>query len=214
MIHKPHAFSLVWLCLALLCVTNTSSALREAEPGLPPLLTQVPSIIQSTSYSCGAATVISVLAYYGIDSPSEAELMVILGTTEHDGTEMEKMAEYANSVGIKAEVRTGLSLDDIAKQVAEGQPVIVDAQAYHDGGATKPPYPQLWGDGHYMVVIGIDATRIYFRDPSLAGSVGYLTRQEFEDRWHDVSKKNEKLLHAAILFQGKPQPPPALAVVP
>ena len=40
-------------------------------------------------------------------------------------------------------------------------------------------------NGHYMVVIGIDNQNVYFEDPAILGSRGYITDQEFLDRWHD-----------------------------
>ncbi len=53
----------------------------------------------------------------------------------------------------------------------QGTHIIVNAQAWTDDQ----------NDGHYMVVIGVDNENVYFEDPAVLGSRGYISNQEFLD---------------------------------
>lgn len=47
-------------------------------------------------------------------------------------------------------------------------------------------YRADWDDGHWVVAIGYDQRVVYFEDPSLARSRGYMSYGELAMRWHDV----------------------------
>ena len=178
------------------------------------IIYDMPLVRQSTSYSCGAAALLSVLEYYGIDDYNESEVMHEVGTTPEKGTEIERMAAFAESRGLSTEVKSNVTLSALRRHVESGQGVIVDAQAWPDDGQPAKPYPETWSDGHYLVVIGVDDEKVYFMDPSLLGSRGFIPVKEFLDRWHEVSSKGEKLQHTALFFRGKPKPPGAWAQIP
>lgn len=63
-----------------------------------------------------------------------------------------------------------------------------------------------WDDGHYVVVIGFDRTRVYFEEPSLDGRRGWLSHQELLDRWHCWTLGGEKAQHQAMLFRTERSP--------
>ena len=54
----------------------------------------------------------------------------------------------------------------------------------------------------------MDRRNLYFEDPSLLGSRGFIPRQEFLDRWHDyegdppLDAGDRKYVHMAIFIQG------------
>jgi predicted double-glycine peptidase len=79
-----------------------------------------------------------------------------------------------------------MTMEELEKLVGEGIPVIVDGQAWRDDKDKEKPWTDVWESGHYMVVIGFDKENVYFEDPSLFGSRGVMTREEFNDRWHDT----------------------------
>lgn len=59
---------------------------------------------------------------------------------------------------------------------------------------TKSPLSEIYNNdenGHFLVVIGFDAEHVYFEDPSLARSRGYMTWDQFELRWHDKGSGGE-----------------------
>lgn len=174
------------------------------------ILSDVPFRTQTTNYSCGAAALQSVLAFYGIDF-SEEKLMKELGTDPQQGTEPEPMAEFAIKQKLTATIKQNLTVQDLANHVNGGHPVIVAAQAYR---TSEKPWSELWDDGHYMVVVGVDDKNLYFVDPSSNGQRGMISIAEFNERWHDTSRKNEKLIHLGILFAGQPKALPPFVAVP
>jgi predicted double-glycine peptidase len=176
-----------------------------------PTLLPVPDTRQCTTYSCGAAALQAVLMYWGIEYV-ESDLMARLNTDPQNGTNPRDIVRVAQEEGLQAELRENVTLDDLQKSVEDGCPVIIDCQAWRDGDDLSRPWKEVWDSGHYMVVIGMDDRNIYFEDPSLLGSRGFISRQEFEDRWHDVDEK--KYVHGAIFIRGdKPAPPPGMVYV-
>ena len=154
---------------------------------LPPgLLSTIPDVRQSTTYSCGAAALQAVLSYYGVDKRERA-LMDMLKTTEKDGTSPENIVRVAKELGFQADPRENLTFEDLEKAFREGIPVILDIQAWTDAPLEKHSWASDWEDGHYVILIGIDEQFVYVEDPSLLGTRGIIPRQEFLDRWRDYT---------------------------
>ena len=63
-----------------------------------------------------------------------------------------------------------------------------------------------YGCGHWMVIVGVDRENVYFEDPYLLGSRGFMSRQEFEERWHNWRgldpSDTAKQIHMGIFIQG------------
>lgn len=176
-----------------------------AEPEIR--LLPVPDVRQSTIYSCGASALQAVLMYYG-EEFREDELMRRLGTDCDDGTTPAAMIALAREMGYQAELKEELALSDLEASLARGVPVIVAAQAWRE--TELPDWSERWDDGHYLVVIGMDRTNVYFEDPSLLGSRGLIPKGEFESRWHDVEADGRRYRGLGLFIWGKaPQPPPA-----
>ena len=76
-----------------------------------------------------------------------------------------------------------MTIHNLEYYISCKQPIIIAFQAWADPGVD---YKNDWDDGHYAVVIGYDKDYLYFEDPSLLGSIGYIPKAEFLDRWHDV----------------------------
>lgn len=162
----------------------------------------VPDVSQATDYTCSASALEAVLAYYG-QRLGEAQLASELGATPQDGAPPDAIVRVARAHGLTAEVRDGTSLADLAAEVAARRPVIVDLQAWAD-----PPriaWDDDWEDGHYVVLIAIDAGTLVFEDPSLAGKRATLAESELAARWHDEDARRRHV-HTAIVFH---TPPPA-----
>lgn len=181
-----------WLAGALLCAVGCATGNIPREPprtaGVD--LIAVPDVLQSTDFSCGAAALQSVLAYYGVGR-SEAELIELLGTNEETGTTPESMARVAGELGLRASIGENLALNELRVALEEGVPVIVAFQAWAED---KPPgfsWPECWDEGHYAVVIGMDEDYVYLEDPSLFGSRGRIAVGEFLERWHDDAYSGE-----------------------
>ncbi len=186
------------------------SPLSAAVPGS--LLASVPDVRQSTGYTCGAAALQAVLARWGT-SEREDRLAARLHSTPEAGTHPAEIVRVAKEFGLSAELRDGLSLADLEAALAAGTSVIVDLQAWRDG--TDTPWTETWEDGHYMVLLGVDASNLYFEDPSLLGVRGVIPRAEFVDRWHDyegdppLDPTDQKYVHMALFIRGSgPAPAP------
>jgi predicted double-glycine peptidase len=193
---------------------------HEPEPApqpSPALLAGIPDVRQSTGYSCGAAALQAVLAHWGT-SEREDRLIARLRSTPENGTHPDDIVRGAREFGLKAELREGLGLDDLEAALKAGVTVIVDLQAWRE--KDDRPWTETWEDGHYMVLLGMDAQDLYFEDPSLLGSRGVIPRREFVDRWHDyegdppLDSRDRKYVHMAIFIRGdRPAAPPPFTPV-
>ena len=142
---------------------------------------EYPQVRQSTTYSCGAAVIQSILAYYGKDV-REKELIVALKTTKEDGTNPSRMIHYLKQQGLDVKFNK-MTIVDIKKYIDQKIPVIVLIQAWADN---EKEYDKNLDNGHYVVCIGYTNDKIYFEDPSIFER-GYLNFDEFIKRWKDVS---------------------------
>lgn len=165
----------------------------------PRIMLDFPSVRQATSYTCGAAALQSVLAYYGKDFP-EKDLAEKLGTNSDDGTDSERMAAFAKKCGLSAYLGS-LSFKDIRSALDRKWPVILAIQAYADKSPEE--YKKDYQNGHYVVVIGYDEAGLYFADPSMYHR-GFLSYDECAKRWHDIDD-NRKVRNLALIIAGRPK---------
>lgn len=176
---------------------------ESASPGKPNLL-PVPIIRQATNFSCGSASLLSVLYYWNATNEGELALHGPLQTHPDFGTHPVTITEHAKSLGLKAELKTNVSIQEIESAINLGEPVIVGFQAWGND-LDKQDYSVVWDSGHYSVIVGYDKTMLYFMDPVLATSYGKLTKQDFLNRWHDFETRNGKIeyyIHSAIFIRG------------
>ena len=170
-----------------------STAARAAEPRLPPQALAVPLMAQATNYSCGAAALLSTLVYWNAPYDSgEAGLYPLLDTTEKDGTPPDHIVAVAEGFGLTAYLNENMTLDDLGLALERGDTVIVDLQAWRTPGSTTP-WVSNWEDGHYVVLVGMDAAYAYFMDPSSLGAYAYVPLAELPDRWHDYEDRNGRV---------------------
>ena len=145
---------------------------------------------QITDYSCGASALRIVLNYWGRDV-DEAQLMELLHTNSEVGTNPEDIVNGACSLGF----------------AADGNPVIVLGQMWRSEREVDRPLEDVWDNGHYVVVLGVDTDYVYLQDPYIQMGKAFATRKSFEDHWHQVMGgnlgKNRKLIHLGIVIRGK-----------
>jgi len=203
---------------ALVSSSSSSASSVPLAASFPPSLSAfaaVPDVRQSTGYTCGAAALQAVLAYWGT-SEREDRLAARLHSTPEAGTHPDDIVRVAREFGLTAELREGLDLPDLESALSAGTSVIVDLQAWREN--TAIPWTETWDDGHYMVLLSTDAENLYFEDPSLLGPRGVIPRAEFVDRWHDyegdppLDPTDRKYVRMAMFFRGSR--PSAVAPVP
>ncbi|OFZ82416.1 MAG: hypothetical protein A2583_03680 [Bdellovibrionales bacterium RIFOXYD1_FULL_53_11] len=190
--------ALVPVVLLFKCFGN----LHDAAPVLPAGHIAVPAISQETDFSCGAASLLSVLRYWGVFSGSEADLYKPLDTTT-EGTSAGRMSAFAGSLGLESETKKDMTIAGLRTALAEGRTVILSIQAWVKK-KPRPPWSDIWDDGHYVVLVAIDEHYIYLMDPALSDAYGYLPLDEFVERWHDYADASyEREYHFGILIRGK-----------
>jgi predicted double-glycine peptidase len=161
---------------------------------------------QSTEYSCGASALQAVLSYWGKDV-DEAELMELMHTNPEVGTNPEDIIRGARSLGFNAELKEHLSLDEVERRTANGDPMIALGQVWrsHKDGASS--VADEWDNGHYIVVLGVDKDYVYFQDPYVRMSKAFVPRKSFEEHWHQAMGgdrvNNPELMHLGIFVRGR-----------
>ncbi|HEX3904631.1 MAG TPA: cysteine peptidase family C39 domain-containing protein [Polyangia bacterium] len=157
------------------------------EASLPPRLLPIPLVSQAHPWSCGAAALMAALLYFGVYDDPESVLDAELGVTSKDGTRVDNIVAEARRFGLEAAPRVGLTLGDLEQGVSRGDVVIVALQAWASGAVKD--WRTNWEDGHYVVVVGLSRDRVYLMDPSVRTGYGYLTRDQFLQRWHDYDRQ-------------------------
>ena len=169
-------------------------------------LFSMPDTRQSTEYSCGAAAMQAVLGYWGRDI-GEEDVREMLNTNEVSGTYPDDIIRVAKALGLQAEYKENMSMADLENYVAEGIPVIVDCQAWRSVSQYNESWANTWNNGHWLVVIGIDENNVTLEDPYILGDRGYMSREEFVARWHNVRGLDEtdtgKQIHMGIAIRGE-----------
>jgi ABC-type bacteriocin/lantibiotic exporter with double-glycine peptidase domain len=124
--------------------------------------------IQSAGF-CGPACLKMVFHYYGVEA-TEAAVAKAGNAKRAHGVGLEGMKKAAAHFGFTLRSHDHASFSDIQKLLKKGIPPIVDW--FSDT------------DGHYSVVVGLDAKNIYLQDPEW-GKLRSLDRQTFFRCWFD-----------------------------
>src|SRR5262245_33513250 len=161
---------------------------------------------QSTEYSCGASALQAVLSYWGRDV-AEAELIELMHTNPEVGTYPEDIVRGARSLGFDAELKEGLTLDEVERRTAGGDPMIALGQVWRSQKGQASSVADEWDNGHYIVVLGVDKDYVYFQDPYVRMSKAFVPRRSFEEHWHQAMGgdrvNNPELIHLGIFVRGQ-----------
>jgi predicted double-glycine peptidase len=165
----------------------------------PAIHLNLPALTQAANYTCGAVALESICRYFNVGPLTETDFARLLQSDPENGTPPDHIGVVARSFGLEVESRSGMTLDDLTQALDDGSPVIVAIQAW----GTPEFYPANWS-GHYVVAIGYDAEHVYFMDPELEDARGYLTREDFDQRWHDEDGQGNVYDHFGMVFS-KPE---------
>lgn len=114
------------------------------------ILTHYPTYQQTTEYSCGPATVLTMLWYYGKKDFTEKDLIEKMNASFEHGTNLQSIADFFRTIGwkVKTSLDTKESFDTYEKfalfvqqELKAGHPVMVENV--------------VWG-GHWRAIIGYD----------------------------------------------------------
>jgi predicted double-glycine peptidase len=148
---------------------------------------EVPLARQATDYTCGIASLQSVLGYYGFDKRQDI-LAKDCKSNRMNGTDYKNMIRCAESYGLVLTSKTGMTLEELKSLVDESVPVILAIQAWREDRESS--WEDDWEDGHYVVAIGYDDANVYFMDPAMLGNYTYIPVGEFLSRWHDKERRD------------------------
>lgn len=200
-------------------LASAAAFAAEPAPVLPSDALRVPAVRQSTEYTCGAAALQAVLAYWGVFDGGESGLAKRLGSDPVNGTKVSSILRVARELGLEAEARERMEVADLRAAVGRGETVIVNLQAWADWQTKKPPvrgaaWGRRWEDGHYVVLVAVDGTNAYFMDPSVLPGLAWVPLDELPHRWHDYERDGRavrRFERLGIVIRGKtPANPPAL----
>jgi predicted double-glycine peptidase len=205
---------LIFLLILTSSLGENSTEAIYANYTLNSTLSNMPDTRQSTEYSCGAAALQAVLGYWGRDI-GEKDLMELLNTDPESGTYPDDIIRVARQMGLEAEYGENLTLADIEDSLQEGKPVMIDCQAWKSVSEFNDSWAVVWNNGHWMVIIGLDNKNVYFEDPYILGSRGFMSRQEFLERWHnprglDESDLVEQIHMGIAIYTDKPTSHPGI----
>ena len=141
----------------------------------------LPEVQQKTHFSCAAAVVHSICAYWGLHLDSHYDYFPYLETDESYGTLPSKINKYLQNVGLKSRIVYNMQMKQLCQEINNERPVILAIQAWGN-----PKHYVKTGSGHYVVAIGYDEKNIYFEDPWLNCSRGFIPKNELLKRWHDL----------------------------
>jgi predicted double-glycine peptidase len=171
-----------------------------------PHLNALPLVRQATPYTCGVASLESVLAYYGQEW-REDSLAQELKADPDNGTDYREIVRFAREKGLQVECAENMTVEDLRRAADQDRPVIVAIQAWGDHPES---YAEGWEDGHYSIVVGVDGRNVYLMDPSTIGNYTFIPIQDFLARWHDyyVDRDGRKvrLVHFGMVFGAGSKP--------
>ena len=140
---------------------------------------------QETLHSgmCGPASMKMVLEYWGL-SKTEKELAELTKVSHTIGTNDIAIKKATEFLGFQVEIKNNSSFKDIQYWLDTKVPVIVD---WFTKGRSDYSDSEV-ADGHYSVVVGLDAECIYLQDPEIGG-LRKIERDDFMKVWFDFTGK-------------------------
>ncbi len=151
---------------------------------------------------CGPASLKMVLSYYGVEK-TEKEVAELCQATAALGTDATSLQRAAERLGFAAEVKNLSTFEDIQQWLDKKVPVIVN---WFTRGRPDDDTSAM-ADGHYSVVVGLDAHSIYLQDPEIGG-LRKIPRDDFLRVWFDftgsyIRSLDEMLLRSLIAVYPK-----------
>lgn len=114
------------------------------------------------------------------------EIAQKIGSTIRFGTSPEKMLKGARLFGLPAQLRVGMTIDDLQKIRDNEQMVIL--------------LVQLEGEDHWVLMADIDNTSIYLMDPWSKDNYVINTHEQFELRWWSFYAQRVFYQHLGIVL--------------
>ncbi len=163
----------------------------------------VPLCYQETEFTCGIASLQSILARYGMYYRQSA-LADILHSQPILGTDYKSILYFAELLGLNAKIEEKMSFQDIKDYIdAKIAPIlIIQAWRLED----DIDYSLDWKNAHYVVACGYYNNGIYVMDPNILGNYAFLPYPELTARWHAVDKDSIRHIRSGLIIENKDIP--------
>lgn len=150
----------------------------------------IPNVSQQYEWSCGAAALMSILLYYDKGPLNEKSVTDQLGM-DKSGTDPFQIKKVLDKYNLRYKEYRGMSIEQLIYHIKRREPVLIMLQAWGNRN-TYSKCKRGCVDGHWLIAIGYDKDNIYFEDPALTISRGYIPISELDKRWHDYEYLNEQ----------------------
>ena len=181
---------------------------------MPRSILDVPVVPQPTGFTCGPASLKAVLAFHG-RRVGMRRLRARCGTTTQ-GTDHAKLVAGAVGLGARVVCKSHGTLAELAGFVGQGLPVIIGWWSMEDADL---PFDRRWtlpqreahDCGHYSVITGVGADRVWLMDPQEGDRPGKavgntsMSRRRFLSVWHDTDTDEYRPVqrwYAVVRFDG------------
>lgn len=154
---------------------------------------KLPSTKQVYSYNCGPSSLKAIARYFKVGPDSESYYINLCKATPKNGTKPQNLVTAAKSLGLYVKLKQHMTIKELREFLDLGVPVICDIQAWGNHKEFKDDK-----HGHYVVAVGYSPTHIFFMDPVIKGSHGFLSNAEFLSRWHDIELGGAKTTRLGI----------------
>ncbi|MDB4961123.1 MAG: hypothetical protein JWP01_1122 [Myxococcales bacterium] len=167
----------------------------------------LPCVAQRKDYTCGAAAVLAVSAYYGVGPATEDAVVRDMGFGP-EGSDPAHLIKALRRYGLRHAETRGMMDGELRARLDRGHPVILMLQAWGELSS----YRHAWSDGHWVVAIGHDARGLYLEDPLIESARGFLSWPALAERWHDLEGRTRRRVHRYGLAVWSPRARAQLAI--
>lgn len=166
---------------------------QPARPAAPNRVSNldVPRVDQGNSNACGTTSMTMILQFWGHNvTRQQVDANIRRSNLADMPTAPDLIVLNARARGMRAELQTGSSLDDLARMVDAHVPVQVLLDPMDENGRFDSSDVNL----HYMVVTGVErdaqgrVTHVLGNDPAGGGTFRH-TAENFERAWSNLKLK-------------------------
>ena len=162
---------------------------RAIRPGV--IKVPLPDTCQQTDFTCGASCFQAIAGYFGVIPTDwdEDDLRSLMGIASDVGAHPHNIMAGITYFGLRRKQIWPMTDTELFRFLDRGIPVMMMLQAWRDIDLRRKRWEgwlSEWDNGHWVAAIGYDRDGVYFEDPSLAATRGFLTHEQLFLRWHDV----------------------------
>jgi predicted double-glycine peptidase len=181
--------------------------LEEIDEIDPHIKVHLPKVHQTLN-ACGPFALRAICKLFGVGPKTHKKIIKDCKMTEH-GTKPSNIVNAARSYGLSVKTKQKMTIEELKNHLDLQRPVICCIQAY---GKLKEYSERECG--HYVIACGYDQALIYFEDPMMKDSRGFLSYEDFTTRWHDEDYEGKKYDNYGIVIWKKSGPKNDLKQVP